>query len=111
VASPPVIDFVRARLANVKACSDALALVKHSGLRGRLREILLEDVVAPYLPPHFDLLSGVIVGANGEERKVRNEDDVVLFDRSRSPLLQKVRGRDSLIPVTGVRAHIEVKSN
>jgi hypothetical protein len=52
-----------------------------------------------------------MVGANGEERKTRNEDDIVLFDHTLAPLLFKTRGRDSIIPITGVRAHIEVKSN
>lgn len=111
MASPPVIDLVRARLSNLKACASALDIVAHKGLRGRFREILAQDLLAPYLPPQIELLSGVIVGVNDEQRKARNEDDIVLFDHSWAPLLLKTRGRDSIIPVTGVRAHIEVKSN
>lgn len=111
MASHHVIEFVRARLSNLKACASTLDGVEHKNLRGRFREILAQDVLAPYLPPQIELLSGVIVGANDEERKARNEDDIVLFDHSWAPLLFKTRGRDSIIPVTGVRAHIEVKSN
>lgn len=110
MASPQVIDFVRARLGNVKACAATLGAVAHSGLRGRLREILAQDLLSPYLPPQIELLTGVIVGASNEQRRERNEDDIVLFDHDWAPLLLKTRGRDSIIPVTGVRAHIEVKS-
>lgn len=110
MASPPVIEFVRARLSNVKACAASLGVVTHAALRGRFREILAQDLLVPYLPPQIELLTGVIVGANNEQRHERNEDDIVLFDHSWAPLLLKTRGRDSIIPVTGVRAHIEVKS-
>jgi hypothetical protein len=110
MASPPVIDFIRARLGNVKACAASLSVVTHKGLRGRFREILAQDLLAPYLPPQIELLSGVIVGANNEQRDERNEDDIVIFDHSWAPLLLRTRGRDSIIPITGVRAHIEVKS-
>ena len=111
MASSAVIELLRARLGNLKACSATLSVVAHNGLRGRFREILAQDLLAPYLPPQIELLSGVIVGANNEQRRERNEDDIVLFDHSWAPLLLKTRGRDSLVPVTGVRAHIEVKSN
>lgn len=110
MASNQVIEFVRARLGNLKACASSLSGVEHKGLRGRFREILVQDILAPYLPPQIELLSGVIVGANDEQRYARNEDDIVLFDHSWAPLLFKTRGRDAIIPITGVRAHIEVKS-
>jgi hypothetical protein len=110
MASPAVIDFIRARLGNIKSCAASLTVVTHKGLRGRFREILAQDLLAPYLPPQIELLSGVIVGANNEQRDARSEDDIVLFDHSWAPLLLKTRGRDSIIPVTGIRAHIEVKS-
>ena len=110
MAAPKVIDLVRARFANLKQYSNALAVVRHDGLRGRFREILAENLLVPYLPPTVELLTGTILGADGEEREVRNEDDVVLFDQTWAPLLLRTRGRDAIIPITGVRAHIEVKS-
>ena len=110
MAAPAIIDLVRARFANVKQYSNSLAAVRHAPLRGRLREILMENLIEPYLPPTVELLTGTILGADGEERKARNEDDVVLFDQTWAPLLLRTRGRDAIIPITGVRAHIEVKS-
>ena len=110
MAAPAVIDLVRARFANLKQYSNALAAVHHDGLRGKFREILAENLLAPYLPPTVELLTGTILGADGQERKARNEDDVVLFDQTWAPLLLRTRGRDAIIPITGVRAHIEVKS-
>jgi hypothetical protein len=110
MVAPAVIDLVRARFANLKQFSDALAGVGHSGLRGKFREILAESLLAPYLPASMELLTGTIVGADGQERNARNEDDIVLFDHSLAPLLLRTVGRDAIIPITGVRAHIEVKS-
>ena len=110
MASSTVIELIRARLANLKACSDALSGVDHDVLRGRFREILLDELLRPYLPAHVELLTGTIVGANGEERIVRNEDDIIVFDRTWAPLLLGTRGRDAIVPITGVRAHIEIKS-
>src|SRR4051794_16892733 len=110
MAAPMVIELVRARLANLKQHSAALAVVGHDALRGRFREILLEDLLAPYLPRDVELLTGTILGTDGQLRGIRNEDDVVMFDHNWAPLLLRTRGRDALIPITGVRAHMEVKS-
>jgi hypothetical protein len=110
MVAPAVIEIVRARFANIKQYSKALDGVRHDGLRGRLREILAENLLQPYLPPTVELLTGTILGADGQERLARNEDDIVLFDQTRAPLLMRTRGRDAIIPITGVRAHVEVKS-
>ena len=112
MAAPAVIELVRSRFANLKQFSSSLdEAARHDSLRGRFREILLaENLLAPYLPPTVELLTGTILGADGQERKARNEDDIVLFDSTWAPLLLRTRGRDAIIPITGVRAHIEVKS-
>jgi hypothetical protein len=110
MVAPAVIDLVRARFANVKQYSQALAAVPHDGLRGRFREILAESLLLPYLPPSVELLTGTILGANGQTREARNEDDLVLYDQTWAPLLLRTGGREAIIPITGVRAHIEVKS-
>lgn len=94
----------------LRRSSKALAGLEHAPLKGRFREILIQELLAPYLPPHVDTLSGTIVGCNGEHREARNEDDVVLFDHTLAPLLHNTGGRDSIMPITGVRAHIEVKT-
>ena len=108
MAAPAVIDLVRAHFANLKQYSNSLAVVHHDGVRGTLREILAESLLAPYLPPTVELLTGTILGADGQRRKARNEDDVVLFDHTWAPLLLRTRGRDAIIPISGVRAHIEL---
>src|SRR5206468_2462311 len=96
-----VIDLVRARFANLKQYSDALAVVRHDGLRGRLREILTENLIAPFLPPAVELLSGTILGADGEIREARNEDDVVVFDQTWAPLLLKETKAIGYQPIPG----------
>lgn len=110
MAARNVIDLFRARFANIKEQSKALSVIDHNVLRGRFREILVESLIAPYLPPTVELLTWTIIGAKGEKRESRNEDDVVISDHSWAPLLMGTRGRDAIIPVTEVRAQIEVKT-
>ena len=110
MTAPVVIDLVRARIAGLKETSKALVGVEHRGLTGTFREISVESLLAPYLPPQMELLTGTIVGCNGEHREARYEDDFVLFDHAWAPLLHRQGGRNAIMPVTGVRAHIEVKT-
>ncbi len=110
MASIAVQNFLRGRFANVKECAKSLGVVEHNALRGRFREILAQDLLAPFIPPTIEMVSGTIVAADNTSRQVRNEDDIVLFDTSKAPLLFRTTGRDSIIPSSGVVAHIEVKS-
>lgn len=111
MASDMVIQLLRQRFANLRGVSDSLkGVVEHKGLRGRFREIFVETMLAPYLPPTVELLTGTIVLMDGKARELRSEDDVIVFDRTWAPPILHGRGREAVVPVSGVRAHIEVKS-
>ena len=75
MASTFVVELIRARTRNSTGLSSVLGQVPHKGLKGRLRELSLEELTAPYLPPQVELLTGAILRPNGERRIERKEDD------------------------------------
>ena len=85
-----------------------LSGVEHKGLRGRFREILVERVIEPLLPPYCGSGTGTIVDLEGNQRE-STEDDVVIYDREILPPLL-LSARDGIFPVDGVLFRIEVKS-
>lgn len=47
-------------------------------LRGRAREILIQDFLEPFLPEHIGIDGGVIFSSNGDES---GEVDIILYDK------------------------------
>ena len=80
--------------------------ITHAGLRGVVREIFVGDLLAPLLPPGFEIGSGQIIDHTG---KSSAECDVVIYDRSILPpiLYDPKRGH---FPVEACIYAIEVKS-
>lgn len=78
--------FFRSRLINnvtrALAEADGVAALKHPGLVGRYRELLMADIIRPFLPMGFGLGSGKIVDSTGAQS---TETDVVVFDQSMIP--------------------------
>lgn len=107
-------DIIRERLrADVRrAVAEARAQidVPHRGLRGRFRELLLNDLLAPWLPPYAGCSTGMIVDAEGHHRKATQED-IVIFDRSLVPPVLVSHGtQEGMFPAEGVLCRVEVKS-
>lgn len=103
----PWIEALRPRLTGFVAEGLALAGLAHPGIKGRLRELLIQRMIEPYLPPSVVVRTGTIVSFTGP-RKHRTQDDIVLFWRERAPLLLDME--QSIMPIVGVLAQIEVKT-
>ena len=58
--------------------------VQHLGLRGRFRELLVAELLQPWLPPYVACGSGMIIDVNNKKRQ-STQDDIILFDRSLTP--------------------------
>lgn len=103
-----VLKALRPRFEGMIAQGQAISNLPHAGVKGRLRELLVRELIEPFVPPEATVVTGTIVAA-GEQRRVhRNQDDVVLFSRSLAPLI--FGGAECIIPIEGVLAHIEVNS-
>src|SRR5438045_3131611 len=99
MASDTLIQAITPRLLGVIAQGQALAGLPHAGVKGRLREILVRDILAPFLPPQVSVVTGTIVASGIDQRIHRNQDDIVLFSHSLAPLL--LAGSECIIPLEG----------
>lgn len=88
------------------AAANSSGMIDQPGLKGRLREIVVEELVKPFLHPHIGAATGTIVDPYGNQS---SQVDVILYDEQVTPpiLFSESEG---VIPCHSVVATIEVKS-
>lgn len=101
--------FKRTHLARCQAAltrAASLGNEGHAGLRGKLREILVTDILKPVVPPEVRFGSGQLVTIDGA---LSHETDVVLYAPSimMPSLFDDISG---FFPIESVLYAIEVKS-
>jgi len=82
------------------------AHLDHDGLRGRAREIFVNDMLTPLLYPTMGTCTGVVIDSEGRQS---GQTDVIVFDRRIVPPLL-VSASEGMIPAESVLFTIEVKS-
>ena len=83
-----------------------IGTVDHSGLKGRIREIITEKLLKPLLPPGVETGSGKIIDSQGNQSA---ETDIIIYSRLTLPPL--IYGHSTgLYPVEACIYSIEVKS-
>jgi hypothetical protein len=103
-------ERLRADAAHVVMRAEAEQTLVHKGMRGRFRELLVDALLAPWLPPYASCGTGMIVDAQDRVRE-STQEDIVVFDRSLiPPVLAHPTGAEGVFPVDGVLMRIEVKS-
>lgn len=88
------------------AAANSSGMLDHPVLKGRLREIVVEELVKPFLNPHIKAATGMIVDAFGNQS---GQIDVILYDEQITPPILFTEG-EGVIPCHSVVATIEVKS-
>ena len=105
-----ILERLRADAAHTIAVAECEAAIQHTGLRGRLREILIANLLAPWLPPFCKCATGMIVEAKNKPRR-STQDDILVIDPSLAPpILANVDGPDGVFLLNSVLLRIEVKS-
>ena len=99
-------DLFAARVAGAVASAQALSQVNHAGLKGALREVLVRDLLRPFLPPTIGVGHGVVITAYDEQS---TEQDVVIYSRSTMPCLL-VDEEGGVFPLESTLFTMEVKS-
>jgi hypothetical protein len=85
--------------------------LEHSGLQGRFRELLVDGILEPWLPPIVQCTTGTVISWKNTFRS-KTQEDILLIDRSISPaVLLKPQGSEGVYLRNSVVARIEVKSN
>jgi hypothetical protein len=106
-----LVERVKAASADALALSEIKRAITHPGIRGRLQELLIDNLITPWLPPYVQSGTGMIIDAAGEARQF-TQDDIILFDKSIvPPILSSPLGTsEGVFLYNSVIARIEVKS-
>lgn len=105
-----ILERLRADAAHTIALAECESAVQHSGLRGRLREILIANLLAPWLPPFCKCATGMIIESNNKPRRATQDDILVVDQTIAPPVLASMNGPEGIFPLNSVLLRIEVKS-
>lgn len=105
-----ILDKLRADSQHLIHLSTNEEKVQHTGLRGRLRELLIDNVLTPWLPPYVLSGTGTIIEAENLTRE-STQDDIILFDKTLAPpILGSSSTKEGIFLFNSVLARVEVKS-
>jgi hypothetical protein len=99
-------DLTLARVHAAVAAAKAVTNVKHPGLKGQLREILIKDLFRPLLQSDLGVGTGEIISAHDQHS---GQQDVVIFDKRILPPIV-FESATGIFPIESVLYAIEVKS-
>jgi hypothetical protein len=103
-------ERLRADASHLLARAATESSIVHKGLRGRFRELLVDSILAPWLPPYAACGTGVVVDVDDRFRE-STQDDIVIFDRAIVPaVFAHPSAPEGVFPYDGVLARVEVKS-
>jgi hypothetical protein len=114
-AGEPVDDYIFGRLradaAHVLALAKNEEQLQHRGLRGRFRELLIDNLLGPWLPPYTSCGTGMVITGENVVRQF-TQDDILVCDRSLVPpvLVSPNHAPEGVYLYNSVLARIEVKS-
>jgi hypothetical protein len=105
-----LLDRLRCDASHVLELAGHESELQHAGMRGRFRELLIDNFLAPWLPPYVACGTGMIMAAENKARKA-TQDDIILYDRSLCPpIMASVSAPEGVFLYNSVLARIEVKS-
>lgn len=106
-----LLNRVIAGAAHTLRLAQLEAQIQHRGLKGRFRELLVAEMLVPWLPPYIACGSGMIIAGDNQERQ-STQDDIILFDRALTPpiLAASSHSHEGVFLFNSVLARIEVKS-
>jgi len=105
-----ILDKLRADSLHLIHLSRNEEKIQHTGLRGRLRELLIDNILTPWLPPYVLSGTGTIIEAKNLKRE-STQDDIILFDKTLAPpILGSSKTKEGIFLFNSVLARVEVKS-
>jgi hypothetical protein len=105
-----ILQRLRADAGHLLSLAANEGKLNHPGVKGRFRELLIDNILSPWLPPDLHCGTGMIL-ANNNVRKDATQDDVVLYAKSLCPpVLASSEAPEGIFLYNSVLARIEVKS-
>lgn len=105
-----ILDRLREDSRHTASLSQIDGQVGHPGVKGRFRELLLNNLLAPWLPVAVGTGTGIIVD---HEQRVfdAGQDDIIIFDQMLSPaVLASTNSTHGVYLYDNVLCRVEVKS-
>lgn len=85
--------------------------ISHAGMRGRFRELLIDGMLTPWLPPSVTSMTGTVLSKHNHFRSTTQED-ILLVDKQVAPMVTIKQGVDEGVVLrNSVLMRAEVKSN
>lgn len=111
MANDLAISLLDAEIENTLRSAESYSNVEHAHTRGRLREIVIDQLLKPLLPPTWDVTTGIICCNDGtiSDRAQSGQEDILIYDPNFLPPLLKKK-EQAILPIESVIAVIEVKS-
>ncbi len=105
-----ILEQLRAAAAHAIDLARKEDAVPHGPLRGRFREILIDNLLTPWLPPFCQCGMGMIIEDRNKMRQ-STQDDVIVYDGSLAPpILKSVGAPEGVFLYNSVLLRLEVKS-
>lgn len=105
-----ILEQLRAAAAHAIDLATKEDAIQHKGLRGRFREILIDNLLTPWLPPFCECGTGMIIEARNKNRQ-STQDDVIVYDKSLAPAVLKSHDApEGVFLYNSVLLRLEVKS-
>jgi hypothetical protein len=95
---PLLRDLLAEKIASAIKSASTVRGISHLGLRGRAREIFVNELLAPFLLPGQIVGTGAVVDSQGNES---SQSDIVVFDKSILPP-ELFNENEGLFPVEGM---------
>ncbi len=106
-----ILDRLRADAAYLLIAAKNEEKLQHRGIRGRFRELLLDNLLRPWLPPDISCGTGMIIAAENKVRQA-TQDDIIVYDNALTPpvLVSRHHAPEGVFLYNSVIARVEVKS-
>ena len=80
-----IINRLRADAKHVLELSGQQVVLQHQGIKGRFRELLINNLLAPWLPPYCGCGTGMIIQGKGNNHRIATQDDIIVYDKFITP--------------------------
>jgi hypothetical protein len=108
--NPILRDAISADITRAIAVAKSVQSIEHLGTRGRLREVLVSELLRPLLPTNFDIMTGILVDhQGGSAHNQSGQEDILIYSRDALPGGIRL-AETGLLPIEACLAVIEVKS-
>lgn len=105
-----ILERLRADAAHAIDLARQENAIPQKALRGRFREILIDNLLTPWLPPYCQCGTGMIIEDRNKMRQ-STQDDVIVYDESLAPpVLKSLGAPEGVFLYNSVLLRLEVKS-